>query len=289
MMRKMKLMSLLIGASILVACDGAASTDETEDKPEKEVAQQEVADETTEETIESAEIDESVEEPKEAPKVESSESDNLVPDEQNTPEALKKAVEQIDSLNQTLYSSWDQGDAYETLIPTLTDYVTDAWIQDFEASYVDSEADVHNGFIPYRVDNDLNYWFDYQIDGTTATVTTFLHGNDYAGFSVDLDVQLKYEDNRWKIDQLMPSIDYLDLEKGKNFTVEEIQGMLEATTDAQKVMLIDQGEEEIFQGPGEEPTIEMIYEFEVTRPDGSTDRQYYSAYDGMDMMMTLGL
>lgn len=289
MMRKMKLMSLLIGASILVACDGAASTDETEDKPEKEVAQQEVADETTEATIESAEIDESVEEPKEAPKVESSESDNLVPAEQNTPEALKKAVEQIDSLNQTLYSSWDQGDAYETLIPTLTDYVTDAWIQDFEASYVDSEADVHNGFIPYRVDNDLNYWFDYQIDGTTATVTTFLHGNDYAGFSVDLDVQLKYEDNRWKIDQLMPSIDYLDLEKGKNFTVEEIQGMLEATTDAQKVMLIDQGEEEIFQGPGEEPTIEMIYEFEVTRPDGSTDRQYYSAYDGMDMMMTLGL
>lgn len=288
-MRKMKLMSLLIGASILVACDGAASTDETEDKPEKEVAQQEVADETTEATIESAEIDESVEEPKEAPKVESSESDNLVPAEQNTPEALKKAVEQIDSLNQTLYSSWDQGDAYETLIPTLTDYVTDAWIQDFEASYVDSEADVHNGFIPYRVDNDLNYWFDYQIDGTTATVTTFLHGNDYAGFSVDLDVQLKYEDNRWKIDQLMPSIDYLDLEKGKNFTVEEIQGMLEATTDAQKVMLIDQGEEEIFQGPGEEPTIEMIYEFEVTRPDGSTDRQYYSAYDGMDMMMTLGL
>lgn len=262
-MRKMKLVSLFIGASLLVACGGMASIDETEDKAEKEVS-----DEKVEPTVESEDIvekvdDEEVEEPKEAPEVKSAEPDekvsqNLVPADQNTPGALKDAVEKLDELNQIIYSSWEQEEAYETLIPTLSDYVTDAWIQEFETSYVNSEADVHNGFIPYRVDNDLNYWFDYQIDGTTATVTTFLHGNDYAGLSVDLDVQLKYEDDRWKIDKLIPSRDYLDLEKGKDFTVEEIQGMLEATTDAQKVILIDQGEEEIFQGPGEEPTFEII-------------------------------
>lgn len=294
-MRRMKLIPLFIGASLLVACGGAASTDEVEDKPEEEV-QEEMADEEVEQTIDPEEVvdEDEAEAPKEESQVESSETEekpeeNLVPAEQNTPEALKKSIEQLDSLNQTLFTHFEQGAAYDTIIPEISAYVTDSWIQEFESSYVNNEADIHNGFFPYRVDNDLNYWFDHQIDGTTATVTTFLHGDDYAAVSVDLDVQLTYEDDRWKIDKLTPSLDYRDLEKGKDFSAETIQAMLEKTTDATNVTFIGQSEEEIFQGPDTPPTIETIYEFEVTMPDGHTEEKYYSAFDGTDMGMTMGM
>ncbi len=296
-MKRIKWLLVLMIVGLLAACGKPSSNEESPKQAETEENEPENIE--NEEENENDESDNVAEAPKKEVNKEESNSKatgNAEAVTQNKEESqqpeqtvsvskeeLVEAVRGLEKVNDIIHNEGIYNDLpYANIKEQLTPYVTAHWIEETEPIYDASEIDMHTGFFPFRVNRNLDVWFDYKVDGTTAYVSTFSPGDEYAYLSYDLDFVLKQENDVWKVDQYDVTFDYG--EEGKNFSIEEAKELLEKFYGYEDVTHVATYEEELDRNY-QDFHMETVYEFDAIYPEtGGAVTEKVVAYDGRTLM-----